>query len=139
MQLSNKVESLITKANELSLRLQDISKNFDNIKLSERMLFSRRKAFVIIIDRIKERILRELEEVRIKGGKPWVEIWKVSTYIFIHGTDNPLSESMNITLEEFLIKVDQLKDSILKGEQDKNLYYTPEQLIYEYFHSQKSQ
>ncbi|MEM3832767.1 MAG: hypothetical protein QW128_04100 [Thermoprotei archaeon] len=136
--MDNRIESLITKVSELSLRLQDISKSFDNINLNERMLFSRRKAFIIIVDRIKERVLKEIDEVHIKGGRPWVEIWKITTYIFIHGTDYPLSESIIITPEEFLTKIDQLKNSILNGEQDKNLYYTPEQLIYEYFSSQKS-
>lgn len=137
--MSNKTELLATKVNNLLLRLQEISKNFDNVDLNERILISRRKAFTIIIDRIKERVLRELEEVRIKGGNPYVEMWRVSTYIFIHGTDNPLSESINITLEEFLTKIDQLKNSILKGEQDKNLYQTPERLIYEYFYPHSSQ
>lgn len=137
--MDDKIKILANKVNELSLRVENMSKNFNDndIKvLNEKIIFSRRKAFVIIIDKIKERLLREVEEIYSRNGKPWIDLWKVATYIFIHATDAPLGES--ISTEEFLSKIDNLKDSILKGEYDKYLNTTPEQLIYDYFHKQEN-
>lgn|GEM_PF-2160503 len=131
--MDDRIKTLINKVNELSLRVDNINKNFNDIEtLNEKIVLSRRKAFVIIIDKIKERLMREVEEIYARNGKPWIDLWKVSTYIFIHATDISLGES--VAVEEFLSKIDNLKDSILKGEYDKYLNTTPEQLIYDYFH-----
>lgn len=137
--MDDRIKTLVNKVNELSLHVENISKNFndnDMKTLSEKIMLSRRKAFVIIINKIKERLLREVEEIYARNGKPWIDLWKVSTYIFIHATDAPLGES--IPTEEFLSKIDNLKDSILRGEYDRYLNTTPEQLIYDYFHKQEN-
>ncbi len=133
--MDSKVKNLINKVNELSSHIDDINKNLNNIDiLNERIIISRRKALGIVIDKIKERLLREIEEIHAKNTKPWIDLWKVSTYIFIHATDVPLGE--RVSTEEFLTKIDTLKELILKGEYDKYLNSTPEKLIYEYFHKE---